>query len=178
MTKKSAHRLRGVITGGLAGLLAAGVALGVAQLAAGLTGPQGSPVVAVGGVAINLTPVPVKDFVIAHVGTHDKQVLVAGILLILAAFAALIGVLARRREAYGVAGLAVFAGLGVAAAITRPDAAVADAPAGHRRGRRRRLRSPCPGPRGSGRPGRGRAPQPTGRRFPPASVRGPGRGRS
>ena len=127
MTKKSAHRLRGVTAGGLAGLLAAAVALGVAQLAAGLTGPQGSPVVAVGGVAINLTPVPVKDFVIAHVGTHDKQVLVAGILVILAAFAALIGVLARRREAYGVAGLAVFAGLGVAAAITRPDAALADA---------------------------------------------------
>jgi uncharacterized surface protein with fasciclin (FAS1) repeats len=36
-------------------------------------------VVAVGEVAINLTPVPVKDFVIAHVGSHDKQVLVAGI---------------------------------------------------------------------------------------------------
>jgi DMSO/TMAO reductase YedYZ molybdopterin-dependent catalytic subunit len=127
VTKKNAHRLRGVAAGGLAGLLAAAVALGVAQLVAGLTGPQGSPVVAVGGVAINLTPVPVKDFVIAHVGTHDKQVLVAGILVILAAFAALIGVLARRREAYGVAGLAVFAGLGVAAAVTRPDAALADA---------------------------------------------------
>lgn len=111
----------------LAGLLAAAVALGVAQLLAGLTGPEGSPVVAVGGVAINLTPVPVKEFVIAHVGTHDKQVLILGILVILAVFAALIGVLARRREAYGIAGLAVFAGLGVAAAVTRPNATALDA---------------------------------------------------
>jgi DMSO/TMAO reductase YedYZ molybdopterin-dependent catalytic subunit len=127
VTKKRTHLLRGALAGGLAGLLAAAVALGVAQLASGLTGPQGSPVVAVGGVAINLTPVPVKDFVIAHVGVHDKQVLIAGILVILAAFAALIGVLARRREAYGLAGLGIFAGLGVAAAVTRPNAGVLDA---------------------------------------------------
>jgi DMSO/TMAO reductase YedYZ molybdopterin-dependent catalytic subunit len=127
VTKKRTHLLRGALAGGLAGLLAAAVALGVAQLASGLTGPQGSPVVAVGGVAINLTPVPVKDFVIAHVGVHDKQVLIAGILIILAAFAALIGVLARRREAYGLAGLGIFAGLGVAAAVTRPNAGVLDA---------------------------------------------------
>jgi hypothetical protein len=184
VTKKIAHRLRGVVAGGLAGLLAAAVALGVAQLVAGLTGPQGSPVVAVGGVAINLTPVPVKDFVIAHVGTHDKQVLVAGILLILAAFAALIGVLARRREAYGVAGLAVFAGLGVAAAVTRPDAALADAlpaiagavVAAFVLLALVRAAPGAPAPAaGRGRAGP-RGPRPTGLRFPAASVRGPGRG--
>jgi DMSO/TMAO reductase YedYZ molybdopterin-dependent catalytic subunit len=125
------HRIRTLtqraLTGGLAGVLAAAVALGVAQLVAGLTGPQGSPVVAVGGVAINLTPVPVKDFAIVHFGSHDKQVLVAGILVMLAVFAAVVGMLALRRTAYGLAGLAVFGGLGVAAAITRPDAAASDA---------------------------------------------------
>ena len=112
--------------GAMSGLLAAAAALGVAQLVAGITGPLGSPVVAVGEVAINLTPVPVKDFVIAHAGSHDKQVLVAGILVVLAAFAALIGMLALRRLGYGIAGLAVFGLLGAAAAITRPNAGAAD----------------------------------------------------
>ena len=127
MSKLRGNFLSRVPGGGLAGLLAAAVALGVAQLVAGLTGPQGTPVVAVGGVAITLTPESVKDFAIAHFGSHDKQVLVLGILVILAVFAALIGVLATHRAAYGVAGLAVFGGLGVAAAVTRPTANALDA---------------------------------------------------
>ena len=95
-------------TSGLAGLLTGAVALGVAELTAAVTGPNGAPVIAVGETAINLTPVPVKEFAIAHFGTHDKAALVAGILMLLAAFAALIGVLAVRRLAYGLAALAVF----------------------------------------------------------------------
>jgi uncharacterized surface protein with fasciclin (FAS1) repeats len=46
-------------TSGLAGLLTGAVALGVAELTAAVTGPNGAPVVAVGETAINLTPVPV-----------------------------------------------------------------------------------------------------------------------
>jgi DMSO/TMAO reductase YedYZ molybdopterin-dependent catalytic subunit len=125
-TKLSGSAVKRALTGATSGLLAAAAALGVAQLVAGLTGPLGSPVVAVGEVAINLTPVPVKDFVIAHVGSHDKQVLVAGILLMLAAFAAVVGMLALRRVGYGLAGLGVFGVLGVAAAITRPNSGAAD----------------------------------------------------
>jgi DMSO/TMAO reductase YedYZ molybdopterin-dependent catalytic subunit len=125
-TKLSGSAVRRALAGAVSGLLAAAAALGVAQLVAGITGPLGSPVVAVGEVAINLTPVPVKDFVIAHAGSHDKQVLVAGILVVLAGFAAVVGVLALRRAGYGVAGLGVFAVLGAAAAITRPNAGPAD----------------------------------------------------
>ena len=106
-------------TSGLAGLLTGAVALGVAELTAAVTGPNGAPVTAVGETAINLTPVPVKEFAIAHFGTHDKAALVAGILMLLAAFAALIGVLAVRRLAYGLAALAVFAAVGVAAAVSQ-----------------------------------------------------------
>ena len=106
-------------TSGLAGLLTGAVALGVAELTAAVTGPDGAPVIAVGETAINLTPVPVKEFAIAHFGTHDKAALVAGILMLLAAFAALIGVLAVRRLAYGLAALAVFAAVGVAAAVSQ-----------------------------------------------------------
>jgi DMSO/TMAO reductase YedYZ molybdopterin-dependent catalytic subunit len=106
-------------TSGLAGLLTGTVALGTAELTAAVTGPNGAPVTAVGETAINLTPVPVKEFAIAHFGTHDKAALVTGIVVLLAAFAVLIGVLAVRRLAYGLAALAVFAAVGVAAAVSQ-----------------------------------------------------------
>jgi hypothetical protein len=112
--------------GAAAGLLAGAVALGVAELTAAATGPLGAPVVAVGEAAINLTPVPVKEFAIAHFGTHDKQALVAGILVLLAAFAAVTGVLAVRRLGFGLAGLAAFAAVGVAAGISRPGSGAAE----------------------------------------------------
>jgi len=111
--------------GAVAGVLAAGTALGVGQFVAGLTGASGSPVVAVGELQIDFTPPWLKNFAIATFGPDDKLVLVTGILLVLAAFAALVGVAATRRLGYGLAGLAVFAVVGLTAAATRPDATVA-----------------------------------------------------
>ncbi len=113
-------------SGALSGLLAAAVALGVAELSAGITGPLGSPVVAVGGAAIDMTPIPVKDFAIVHFGSHDKTALISGIFVLLAIFAAVIGVLARRWLVAGLAGLTIFGALGVSAALTRPTAGAAD----------------------------------------------------
>src|SRR6201995_4929318 len=104
------------VSGTLCGRLAARVALGVAELVAAITGPQGSPVVAVGSSAIDLTPIPVKDFAIAHFGSNDKAVLISGILLLLAGFAVVIGIVARRWLVAGLAGLVIFGGLGVSAA--------------------------------------------------------------
>ena len=127
ITRLHVTGVRRALRGALAGLLAAAVALGVAELAAGLTGPLSSPVVAVGGTAIDLTPVSVKDFAIAHFGSDDKTALEAGILLLLAVFAALIGALAMRWLAVGLAGLAAFGALGIGAALTRPSAGPADA---------------------------------------------------
>ena len=128
--KQNRHEhLRSVIdaaAGALAGVLAAAVALGVAELAAALIGPDSAPVIAVGETAINLTPIPVKDFAIVHFGSHDKQALVAGILVMLAGFAAVIGVLAVRRIGYGLAGLGIFAALGVTAALRLPGAGPLD----------------------------------------------------
>ena len=117
---------RGLASGALSGLLAAAVALGVAELIAGITGPLGSPVVAVGGAAIDMTPITVKDFAIVHFGSHDKTALVSGIFVLLAIFAVVIGVLARRWLAAGLAGLTVFGALGVSAALTRPTAGATD----------------------------------------------------
>ena len=111
--------------GAVAGVLAAGVALGVGQLAAGLTGASGSPVVVVGELQIDFTPPWLKNFAITDFGADDKLVLVTGIVVVLGAFAALVGAAATRRMAYGMAGIAVFAAVGLTAAATRPDATVA-----------------------------------------------------
>ncbi len=95
--------------GAIAGLLAAGAALGVGQFVAGLTGASGSPVVAVGELQIDFTPPWLKNFAITEFGSDDKLVLVSGIVVVLAIFAAVIGAAATRRMAYGLAGLTVFA---------------------------------------------------------------------
>jgi DMSO/TMAO reductase YedYZ molybdopterin-dependent catalytic subunit len=103
-------------------VLTGGVAVGAGQFVAGITGPGGSPVVAVGQLQIDFTPPWLKNFAIREFGGHDKEILVGGILVVLAIFAAVIGVLAMRRLAYGLAGLAVFGVAGVIAAATRPAA--------------------------------------------------------
>jgi DMSO/TMAO reductase YedYZ molybdopterin-dependent catalytic subunit len=106
-------------------VLAAAAALGVGQLVAGLTGANGSPVVAVGQLQIDHTPAWLKNFAISEFGSDDKLALVIGILVVLAIFAAVIGALAARRLAYGMAGLGVFTVIGLIAAATRPTATVA-----------------------------------------------------
>src|ERR1700761_9390567 len=111
-----------VLAGALAGVLAAAVAVGAAQFVSGLGIPQSSPVLAVGQAAIDLTPARVKDFAIATFGAGDKTALLTGILIILALYAAVVGMLAIRRLAFGLYGLAVFAAIGLAAALTRPAA--------------------------------------------------------
>ena len=111
--------------GAVAGVLAAGAALGVGQLVAGLTGASGSPVVVVGELQIDFTPPWLKNFAITEFGADDKLVLVTGIVVVLGAFAALVGAAATRRMAYGMAGIAVFAAVGLTAATTRPHATIA-----------------------------------------------------
>ncbi len=103
-------------------MLAAAAALGVAQFVAGITGALGSPVDAIGEVAINLTPVPVKEFAIAHFGSRDKDMLVTGILLVLLVAAALAGTLAVVRTWWGLGVLALFGAAGAAAALDQPGA--------------------------------------------------------
>ncbi len=111
--------------GAIAGVLAAGAALGAGQFVAGLTGASGSPVVVVGELQIDFTPPWLKNFAITDFGADDKLVLVGGILVTLGLFAAITGAAAIRRMAYGMAGVAVFAVVGLTAAATRPDATVA-----------------------------------------------------
>jgi DMSO/TMAO reductase YedYZ molybdopterin-dependent catalytic subunit len=87
--------------------------------------PASGPVAAVGEAAIDLTPGPLREAVIHAFGSHDKTVLLAGIYVVLAVYAAVVGVLAIRNLRYGIAGIALFMALGLAAALTRPSATAA-----------------------------------------------------
>jgi DMSO/TMAO reductase YedYZ molybdopterin-dependent catalytic subunit len=115
----------GAAWGAVCGILAAAVAIGVAQLLAGLSIPAASPVIAVGQVAINLTPLPVKTWAISTFGADDKNALLTGVFVVVFLYSIVVGVVAVRRLSLGFAGLAVFTVLGMAAALTRPGAAAA-----------------------------------------------------
>ena len=116
------QRKPGWFWGAACGILAAAVSLGIGQLLAGLTVPQASPVLAVGQAAIDLTPTALKTWSTATFGTADKTVLQTGVFVVLAVLATVTGALAVRRLAYGIWGLVVLAAVGVAAAVTRPNA--------------------------------------------------------
>jgi len=111
----------------LAGLLGAAVALGVAELVAGLVGAASSPVIAVGDAAITLTPEPVKAFAIRTFGESDKIALVVGILVVIGGYAMLVGLVGLRNPRIGALGVALFGAVGVLAALTRPAAGPLDA---------------------------------------------------
>jgi DMSO/TMAO reductase YedYZ molybdopterin-dependent catalytic subunit len=114
--------MRNGVRGALAGIAAAAVALGLAEFVAVFTGARSAPLVAVGGVVVDEVPEPLKQFAIDTFGIHDKTALMVGTVVLLVAFAALIGWLSLRSIWYGVAGIALFGVIGVAAALTRPDA--------------------------------------------------------
>ncbi|RQW97969.1 molybdopterin-dependent oxidoreductase [Micromonospora inaquosa] len=111
----------------LAGITAAAVAIGIAEPVAVLTGPRSAPLVAVGGAIVDAVPESLKQLAIDLFGTADKIALLVGTAVLLGGFAALFGVLAVRRLALGLAGIGAFGAIGVAAALTRSGADLADA---------------------------------------------------
>lgn len=119
---RGARALRLLISA-LIGIVTAGVALAVGEIVAVFTGPPSAPVYAVGAAAVDLTPAPLKEYAVAHFGEHDKQVLLAGITVVLIAIALLAGILATRRLPLGAALVVLFGAVGIAAAETQPDSA-------------------------------------------------------
>jgi DMSO/TMAO reductase YedYZ molybdopterin-dependent catalytic subunit len=101
----------------LAGSAAGALALGVAELLAGILPGAASPIVAVGDLVIAFQPPGAKQFVVDLFGTADKLVLNLFIAAVAIGAAAVGGVLARRRPwivplgagAFGI--LALIAGL-------------------------------------------------------------------
>ncbi len=107
--------------GAVCGVVAAAGAIGIAQLLAGLSIPQASPVIAVGQAAIDMTPLPLKNWATSEFGTNDKNVLLTGVFVVLFLYAAVVGMVAVRRLSFGMIGLGIFAVIGVAAALSRPN---------------------------------------------------------
>jgi DMSO/TMAO reductase YedYZ molybdopterin-dependent catalytic subunit len=110
--------------GALAGVAAAAVALGVGELVALVVAPRSGPLVAVSGVVIDKVPESGKDLAISLFGTYDKFALQVGTIVLLLAFAAVVGILGQRRLWYGMAGIGLFGIVGLAAALTRSSATV------------------------------------------------------
>jgi DMSO/TMAO reductase YedYZ molybdopterin-dependent catalytic subunit len=108
--------------GALVGVAAAGVALGIAELVAALTGPNSAPIIAVGGVVVDNVPLSVKQFATSTFGTQDKNALIVGTFVLLAIIAAVIGALAVRDIRFGYAGIVVFGVIGAVSAVTRAGA--------------------------------------------------------
>ncbi|GGS60089.1 oxidoreductase [Planobispora rosea] len=111
----------------LVGLVTGAVALGVSWLVAGFVRASAFPVLTVGDALVDLSPSWLKEWAIRTFGEADKAVLLSGVLVVLAALAAGTGILASRDLRYGHAALAALGAIGLAAALTRPEAGPADA---------------------------------------------------
>jgi len=121
------ERWRTLGVGALIGLVAAGVAIGTAELVAGIVNPAASPILTVGQSAIDATPEWLKSLAIRTFGEKDKTVLLGGIGATLLLAAVVLGIACLRRLWVGVAGLLAFGTIGVASALTRPISQSSDA---------------------------------------------------
>ncbi|MFJ6377798.1 molybdopterin-dependent oxidoreductase [Pseudarthrobacter oxydans] len=105
-----------------AGVVAVGSAAVLGELLAGFFSPSLSPVTAVGGAVIDAVPPGVKDWAVAAFGTADKAALLVGMGLVMAAQAALAGILEYRKRFAGAALTGIFGTVGLAAVLTRAQA--------------------------------------------------------
>jgi len=117
---------RGPMVGAVTELLAIGVVLGVSTLAAAVLKSATSPVGAMAAVFADRTPAALRNAVVHHFGAQGRTVLLLGMYITFAVVAVVIGTLARRQAAVGVAGVAAFTLFAAFVTITRPASHVAD----------------------------------------------------
>lgn len=111
--------------GALAGIVAAGVALALAELPTALAGERVGPVAAVGNEFIDRYAAALKDLAVELFGQNDKAALITGIVVTSLAFGAALGVVALRSFAGAVAGFVVFGVVGSWAQATDPTVGLA-----------------------------------------------------
>ncbi len=117
-------------TAGIWGLAAALVGVLAGQITSIFTGPSSSPMDAVGGFVIDITPPAVKDWAVSTFGTADKAFLLVVIAVAVAALGWLAGVAQRRT---GWAGAVLLGILGVGSGIIatlRPSSSTTSVMAG------------------------------------------------
>jgi hypothetical protein len=117
---------RGPMIGAVIGLLATGVVLGVSTLAAAVLKSAISPVGAMAAVFAGRTPAALRNAVVHQFGAQGRTVLLLGMYVAVAVVAVVIGTLARRGAAAGVAGVAALTLFAAFVTITRPGSQVAD----------------------------------------------------
>ena len=109
-----------------AGVAAAAVGVGVAQLLATFFSPAADVRTSVGTAVVNLTPGPVKEWAIQTFGTADKLFLSVMVLAVIAAVAAITARWERSRVPLGSLAIAAGGVAGCAAVLARPGAGLAD----------------------------------------------------
>lgn len=85
----------------LTGIAAATLGVGLGEVIAALIVPAAAPLSVVGGAFIDVTPLWLKEWAVSWFGTADKVALFVGMALVLAAVAAVAGVLEQRRPPSG-----------------------------------------------------------------------------
>ena len=120
------HRRRDYGKAAVAGVLAGGLALGVAEVLAAVIAPTSAPVLAVGSAFVDATPTWLKNFAVDTFGTNDKLVLLLGMGITIALFAAMAGALSLRRRIIGTVLVGLLGVAAAAAAITRASAGPLD----------------------------------------------------
>jgi DMSO/TMAO reductase YedYZ molybdopterin-dependent catalytic subunit len=105
---------RRAVPGGLAGLLAGAAGVAASEATTALLTGVTSPLLSVGNRAVDESPRPLKEWAITHFGTHDKPVLIGGVVVTVAVLATVAGAWGARRPRLA---LGVFAAL-IAVATT------------------------------------------------------------
>jgi DMSO/TMAO reductase YedYZ molybdopterin-dependent catalytic subunit len=110
----------------IAGVAAASVSLGVAQLVGIPFNARADARAAIGSVVIDLTPGPIKEWAIQTLGSLDKVFLAVVVLVVIAAIAAIAGSLETQRRPVGSAAIAAAGVLGCIAVLSRQGATALD----------------------------------------------------
>src|SRR5437588_8227456 len=100
--------------------MVAGLAVG--HLVGGFISPSSSPCLAVGGTAIRLTPLWLKDVAVRTFGSYDKVVLLSGMAVVIGLVGVAAGVLSRRSRTPGLVLLVALGVVATVAVLTRPTA--------------------------------------------------------
>ena len=110
----------------IAGVAAATVSLGVAQLVGIPFGARADARAAIGSVAVDLTPGPIKEWAIQTLGSLDKLFVAVVVLVVIATIAAIAGTLETQRRPLGSAMVGGAGVLGCIAVLSRQGATALD----------------------------------------------------
>lgn len=110
----------------IAGVAAAAVSLGVAELVGIPFAARANARTAIGSAVVDLTPGPVKEWAIQTLGSLDKPFLSFAVLVAIATIAAIAGTLETQRRPVGSAVIAAAGVIGCVAVLSRQGATLLD----------------------------------------------------